>query len=54
MEDIKLYVLNAGAFGVTMMDWLEPMLKITLLVVTIGYTIHKWWVMKKGKDEKNK
>ena len=54
MEDIKLYVLNAGAFGVTMMDWLEPVLKITLLVVTIAYTIHKWWVMKKGKDETNK
>ena len=47
MEDIKLYLLNAGAFGVTMMDWLEPALKIMLLIVTIGYTAHKWWKLKK-------
>lgn len=49
MDDIKLYILNALSFGVTMMDWLEPILKITLLIVTIGYTAHKWWVMKKNK-----
>ena len=47
MEDIKLYLLNAGAVTVTMMDWLEPVLKITLLIVTIGYTIHKWYKLKK-------
>ena len=47
MEDLKLYLLNAGAFTVTMMDWLEPVLKITLLIVTIGYTIHKWYKLKK-------
>ena len=47
MEDIKLYLLNAGAFTVSMMDWLEPVLKITLLIVTIGYTIHKWYKLKK-------
>ena len=47
MEDIKVYLLNAGAFTVTMMDWLEPVLKITLLIVTIGYTIHKWYKLKK-------
>jgi len=47
VEDLKLYLLNAGAFGVTMMDWLEPALKIMLLIVTIGYTAHKWWKLKK-------
>ena len=45
-QDIKLYVLYAGAFGITMMEWLEPVLKITLLAVTIGYTLHKWWKLK--------
>lgn len=50
MQDLKLYLLNAGAFTVTMMDWLEPVLKITLLVVTIGYTVHKWY---KLKDKNN-
>ena len=49
MEDIKLYVLNAGAFGVTMMDWLEPVLKILLLIVTIGYTVHRWMILKNKK-----
>ena len=50
-DDIKLYLLNAGSFTVTMMDWLEPVLKITLLLVTIGYTAHKWWILK--NDKKN-
>ena len=50
-EDIKLYLLNAGSFTVTMMDWLEPMLKVTLLLVTIGYTAHKWL---KLRNEGNK
>jgi len=45
-QDLKLYVLNAGAFSISMIDWLEPVLKITLLAVTIGYTVHKWWKLK--------
>jgi len=49
VEDIKLYLLNAGAFTVTMMDWVEPLLKVTLLLVTIGYTIHKWMLLHKKK-----
>ena len=48
-SDIKLYLLNAISFGVTMMDWLEPVLKVLLLLVTIGYTAHKWWKLNKGK-----
>tara|TARA_A100001201_G_C3986769_1_gene170357 strand:- start:143 stop:298 length:156 start_codon:yes stop_codon:yes gene_type:complete len=48
-DDIKLYILNAGSFTVSMMDWLEPILKITLLAVTIGYTAHKWWNIKNDK-----
>jgi len=49
IDDIKLYILNATSFGITMMDWLEPALKILLLIITIGYTAHRWWLMK-GKD----
>ena len=51
VEDIKMYLLNAGAFTVSMMDWLEPVLKITLLLVTIGYTAHKWWNLKKNREQ---
>ena len=50
-EDIKLYLLNAGSFTITMFDWLEPVLKITLLLVTLGYTAHKWL---KLRNEGNK
>tara|TARA_B100000575_G_C22743221_1_gene444251 strand:+ start:123 stop:278 length:156 start_codon:yes stop_codon:yes gene_type:complete len=48
-SDVRLYVLNAISFSITMMDWLEPILKILLLVVTIGYTVHKWLNLKKTK-----
>jgi len=49
LGDVKLYILNALSFGITMMDWLEPVLKILLLIVTIGYTVHRWMVLKNKK-----
>ncbi len=49
LSDIKLYILNALSFGITMMDWLEPVLKILLLIVTIGYTVHRWTILKNKK-----
>tara|TARA_B100001093_G_scaffold414256_1_gene404311 strand:+ start:121 stop:282 length:162 start_codon:yes stop_codon:yes gene_type:complete len=51
VEDVKMYLLNAGAFTVSMMDWLEPVLKITLLLITIGYTAHRWWNLKKNRED---
>ena len=53
IEDIKIYAANVGAFSVSCFDWLEPTLKVLLLGATLGYTIHRWWLLKKGKDEKN-
>ena len=50
-EDIKLYLLNAGSFTISMMDWLEPILTVTLLLVTIGYTAHKWWKLTNERDK---
>ncbi len=46
IDDLKLYCLNITSFTIASLDWLEPMLKIMLLVVTIGYTVHKWWKLK--------
>jgi len=46
-----MYLLNAGAFTISMMDWLEPVLKITLLLITIGYTAHRWWNLKKSNEQ---
>ena len=50
LEDLKLYCLNITSFTVASFDWLEPVLKIVLLVMTIGYTAHKWWIMKKERE----
>ena len=49
LSDIKLYVMNAGALGVTTFTQIEYGLKIFLLLVTIGYTISKWIELKKDK-----
>ena len=49
--DIKLYTINAISFLVSMTN-IEPVLKILLLLVTIGYTASKWhesWLRKNSK-----
>jgi hypothetical protein len=44
--DIKLYMLNVGAFAVSMSN-IDVLLKLTLLAVSIGYTIQKWYNLNK-------
>ncbi len=39
--------MNATSFAIASLNWLEPALEIILLLVTIGYTINKWLLMKK-------
>jgi len=51
IDDLKLYCLNITSFTVASFDWLEPALKVTLLILTIGYTIHKWWKLKNDKKK---
>jgi hypothetical protein len=51
LADLKLYCLNITSFTIASFDWLEPSLKIILLLLTIGYTAHKWWDLKKGKKK---
>jgi hypothetical protein len=51
ISDIKLYAMNVGAIGVTTFTQIEDYLKVFLLLVTIGYTLHKWVNLKKEKDE---
>lgn len=52
LDSIKLYSLNATSFSIACFSWLEPALEITLLLATLGYTIHKWYLVKKGKKKK--
>ena len=54
LADLKLYCLNISALTVSCCDWLEPTLKVLVLGATLGYTIHKWYLLKKGKDETDK
>mgnify|MGYP003680198028 FL=1 len=46
VSDLRLYVMNVGALGVSFMNQVEDWLKIILLLVTIGYTLSKWVKLK--------
>lgn len=47
LSDIKIYTLNFSSFAISMTNT-DIVLKITLLVVSIGYTIHKWYLLNKN------
>ena len=50
--DIKLYFLNATTFALSLSD-IDMILKILLLLVSIGYTIDKWMkINKKNEGDK--
>jgi len=53
ISDIKMYVMSFSVVGITTFAQIEDWLKITLLLVTIGYTISKWINLNK-KDEGDK
>lgn len=47
---MKIYAINLSAMTVSSLNAVEDSLKVVLLLVTIGYTIQKWWEIKrKGK-----
>lgn len=46
----KVYVINLATMTITAIDQIETALKILLLVVSIGYTIQKWWEIRKRND----
>ncbi len=46
IEDLKLYCLNITSATVVSLGWLEPVLSILLLLTTLGYTAHKWYLLK--------
>ena len=49
LTTLRVYMLNISAITVSTFNILEDSLKILLLIVSIGYTISKWWEMKKKK-----
>ena len=44
INDIKILGINSLVLGVSMTE-IDIVLKIVLLLVSIGYTIHEWYLM---------
>lgn len=49
--DIKIYALNGGSFMLSFTN-IDAALKIVLLGVSIGYTLQRWYLMNKEKNDK--
>ena len=50
MSDIRLYALNASTLALSFSN-LDMILKLTLLIVSIAYTLNKWWLLQKKHDQ---
>jgi hypothetical protein len=50
--DIRVMLLNAGTFVITFAQ-IEMALKIALLLISIGYTAQRWYIMHKKNNGKN-
>jgi len=51
-QDLKVLALNTSAFTVSMTS-VEDILKIILLLVSIGFTVQRWYeIHKRNKDNK--
>lgn len=46
---LKIYAFNLSAMTVSSLNLVEDSLKILLLICTIGYTLQKWYEMRKKK-----
>jgi len=53
ITDYKTLLINLGTFLFSMTN-IDIVLKIILLLLTIGYTSHKWYLMTKNNGRKKK
>ena len=53
ITDYKTLLINLGTFLFSMTN-IDIVLKVILLVVTIGYTAHKWYLLNKNNGKKKK
>ena len=53
MSDIKLYALNATSLALSFSQ-LDMVLKIILLLLSVGYTAQKWYLLDKDRGDKKK
>jgi len=47
LSDIKIFALNFSSLAISMTN-IDVVLKLSLLVVSIGYTMHKWYLLNKN------
>ena len=52
MPDIKLYLINGVTLAMSFAQ-IDMALKIILLSASIGYTLQRWYLLNKGRKEKN-
>jgi hypothetical protein len=53
LSDIKLYALNGLALSITLTN-IEPLLKVILLLLSIGYTLMRIFTHLKGSTKNKK
>ena len=51
--DLKMYIINLSTLAISMSQ-IDTILKITLLIVSIGYTLHRWYFEIKNKTKNKK
>jgi len=49
-SDFRLILLNATAFTISMAQ-VEMALKLMLLIVSIGYTLQRWYILRRKKKD---
>ena len=49
INSFKVYALNLSAMNISTVDGIELTLKLMLLVVSIGYTLQKWYQLRNKK-----
>jgi hypothetical protein len=49
LNSFKVYALNLSAMTISAVDGIELTLKLLLLVVSIGYTLQKWYQLRNKK-----
>ncbi len=52
MNDLKLYLLNTFSFVVSFTA-VDEILKIVLLLISVGYTAQRWYYLNKNKGNDN-
>lgn len=50
IQDFKVYMLNASAIFISNTN-IDYILKTILILVSIGYTAQRWWILIKNDKE---